>query len=63
MPPLAGSNSQISLAEDEGYWHGWYARNNGTIGFLGDHTAGESGWGATVLSSLLLMLPVRAPYA
>jgi hypothetical protein len=46
---------QISLAEDEGYWHGWYARNNGAIEFLGDHT-GEYGWGTTVLSSLLLML-------
>ena len=44
------------LHEDEVYWHGWYARNNGTIGFLGDHTAGKSGWGTTVLACLLILL-------
>jgi len=44
------------LHEDNVYWHGWYARNNGAIGFLGDHTAGESGWRTTALSSLLVVL-------
>jgi hypothetical protein len=44
------------LQQDQMYWHGWYARNNGAIEFLGDHTAGESGWGTAILSCLLLIL-------
>ncbi len=47
---------QKSLAEDETYFHSWYARNNGAIEFLGDHTAGEYGWGTTFLSGLLVVL-------
>ena len=48
--------TQKSLGDDEIYWHRWYARNNGAIGFLGDHTAGESGTGTTVLACLLVAL-------
>ena len=44
------------LQEDEVYWHGWFARNSGSVGFLGDHTAGESGMGTKILASLLVML-------
>jgi hypothetical protein len=47
---------QKSLRDDEVYWHGWYARNHGTIGFLGDHIAGESGTGTTILACLLVVL-------
>jgi hypothetical protein len=45
-----------SLQEDQVYWYGWYARNGGTVEFLGDHTAGKSGVGTTVLFCLLYML-------
>ena len=44
------------LQEDEVYWHGWFARNNGSVEFLGDHAAGESGIGTTILSCLLVVL-------
>jgi hypothetical protein len=44
------------LLEDEVYWHGWYARNDGVVEFLGDHTAGKSLRGTTVLAGLLILL-------
>jgi hypothetical protein len=44
------------LREDELYWHGWYARHNGAIEFLGDHDAGESGMGTKILTFLLVVL-------
>jgi len=44
------------LREDEVYWHGWYARNNGVTEFLGDHTASESGLGTKILAGLLVVL-------
>ena len=47
---------QISLHEDELYWHGWYARHNGSIRFLGDDVAGGSGSGTTVLACLSVLL-------
>ena len=50
------AQTQGVLQEDEVYWHGWYARNNGAVEFLGDHTAGKSGWGTTVLAVLLVVL-------
>lgn len=43
------------LREDDIYWHGWYARNNGAIGFLGDHAAGASGRPPIVVECLLLV--------
>ena len=47
---------QASVDEDNLYWRGWYARNDGSIGFLGDHTAAESGWATTVLTSMLVII-------
>lgn len=47
---------QKVLQEDEVYWHGWYARNGGSVEFLGDHTAGKSDWGTTFLTGLLVLL-------
>jgi hypothetical protein len=47
---------QESLRGDEVFWHGWYARHNGSIEFLGDHTAGKSGIGATILAGILAVL-------
>ena len=44
---------QKSLQDDELHWHGWYGRHGGTVGFLGDHAAGESGAGTTILGWLL----------
>ena len=44
------------LREDEVYWHGWYARNNGSVRFLGDDAAGESGMGTKILACLLVVL-------
>ncbi len=46
------------FAIDQEFWHGWYSRNNGTIGFLGDHTAGESGMGATILELIMIGLAI-----
>ncbi len=46
------------FAIDQEFWHGWYSRNNGTIGFLGDHTAGESGIGATILRFIMIGLAI-----
>jgi hypothetical protein len=48
---------QERLHEDEDYWHGWYARNDGSIKFLGDDVAGESdGWGTSLSACLLIAL-------
>ena len=47
---------QERLQEDQEYWHGWYARNDGSIRFLGDDVAGESGWGTTLSACLLIAL-------
>jgi hypothetical protein len=44
--------------EDQKYWFGWYARHNGTMTFLGDHVAGESGSGTTPSMGLLILLMV-----
>jgi hypothetical protein len=33
-----------SLAENELYWHGWYARNGGSVKLLGDHFRGQPRW-------------------
>lgn len=49
---------QKALRDDEVYWHGWYARNEGTVEFLGDHTAGASTWAMTVLASMLVLLAI-----
>ena len=46
------------FALDQDFWHGWYSRNNGTIGFLGDYTAGESGLGATILMFIMIALAI-----
>jgi 4-amino-4-deoxy-L-arabinose transferase-like glycosyltransferase len=48
-----------SLAEDDSYWHGWYARNNGSVEFLGDHSA----WGLGLPGGLLLLLLLGLLYA
>jgi hypothetical protein len=60
IPNTDGAFSQAqmqkSLEDDELYWHGWYARHNGAIEFLGDHAAGESGMGTKVLACLLVVL-------
>jgi hypothetical protein len=59
--PVANTG-QVQMQElfrdDEKYWHGWFFRNNGVISFLGDHIAGESGMGTTILTCLLLALAV-----
>jgi len=47
---------QDRLHEDQEYWHGWYARNDGSIRFLGDDVAGESGRGTTLSACLLIVL-------
>ncbi len=48
---------QTWLHEDEEYWRGWYARNGGSIRFLGDDVAEESdGWGTGLSAGLLLAL-------
>ena len=54
----AGLRAELQkwLHEDEEYWHGWYARNDGSIKFLGDDVAGESGWGTTLSACLLIAL-------
>jgi hypothetical protein len=49
---------QKALRDDEVYWHGWYARNDGTVEFLGDHTAGAFAWATTVLASMLALLMI-----
>ncbi len=54
---------QKALQEDDVYWHGWYARNNGFVEFLGDHTAGKSAWATLLLAGprvLLMFGLVRA---
>lgn len=49
---------QAALRDDEVYWHGWYARNGGSVTFLGDHAASEPGWKAPLLTIGLVMLMV-----
>jgi hypothetical protein len=54
----ASDRAQLAgmLRGDEVYWHGWYARNGGSIGFLGDRFAGESGRGTTILTCILVVI-------
>ena len=58
----AANAGQVQMQElfqdDEKYWHGWFFRNNGVISFLGDHFAGESGVGTTILACLLMAIAV-----
>ena len=59
--PTAGASvgrGQIerSLAEDESYWHGWYARNGGSVKLLGDHFWGQARWRIFPEISALLAL-------
>jgi hypothetical protein len=41
---------------DQKFWHGWYARNNGAVGFLGDRLAGKSAAFTTILESVMIAL-------
>ncbi|HXT27107.1 MAG TPA: hypothetical protein VN749_19995 [Candidatus Eisenbacteria bacterium] len=53
---IGKAQMQESLAEDETFWHGWYARNGGSVNFLGDHFAVESGWPVILQIGLLFLL-------
>jgi len=53
---IVRAQTQRVLQKDEVYWRGWYARNNGAVEFLGDHTAGKSGRGIMVPAGLLVLL-------
>ena len=44
------------LDEDARYWQGWWERHDYTLAFLGDDLAGESGEGAVVPQSVLVVL-------
>jgi hypothetical protein len=55
-PTVGRAQVKKSLGDDEVYWHGWYGRHHGAIGFLGDHIAGESEMATTILSCLLVLL-------
>jgi hypothetical protein len=44
------------LQQDDALWYGWYARNDGTLTFLGDHFTGPSWHGADAQTLLLLAL-------
>jgi hypothetical protein len=49
---------QNSLAEDEIFWHGWYARNGGSVTLLGDHFPVESKLPVLAQIGLLILLLV-----
>ena len=65
LKPYGGADAEAIRSEleryrreDELYWHGWYARNGGSLVFLGDRAAGWSAGGpvAAVLIGVALML-------
>jgi hypothetical protein len=52
----AQAQLQRHLREDATYWQGWWQRHDYTLAFLGDDLAGESGDGAVVPQSVLMIL-------
>jgi len=52
----AQAQLQRHLREDATYWQGWWQRHDYTLTFLGDDVAGESGDGAVVPQSVLVIL-------
>jgi hypothetical protein len=55
---IGRAQMQRSLAEDEIFWHGWYARNGGAVTLLGDHFPVESKLAVLAQSGLLVLLLV-----
>jgi hypothetical protein len=58
LASIGKAQMQKSLAEDQTVWHGWYARNGGSVKFLGDQFSGESQWPLVGQIGLLLLLLV-----
>jgi hypothetical protein len=66
LEPYAGaevealrSKLERDRREDQLYWHGWYARNGGSLVFLGDRTAGLAVGGpitAALLAAAVVLL-------
>lgn len=60
LPPetaaVGKAQMQKSLQEDEIAWHGWYARNGGSVKFLGDHFSADSGLARFVFLRIGLLL-------
>ena len=54
-PPLEARLKEVR-AEDDSYWHGWFARNHGVVEYLGDRVAGPDGMGTNVVTGVLLAL-------
>jgi hypothetical protein len=54
-PPIAAHLKEVQ-AEDGTFWHGWYARNGGSVTYLGDDVAGPAGTGTDVATAVLLAL-------
>lgn len=45
-----------SLTNNDSCWHGWYARNGGSLQFLGDHFSGQAPWCISAQMSALILL-------
>ena len=54
--PIGRDRAEQALQNDQVYWHGWFARNGGSVTFLGDHCAAESHWVVYSQMGLLVIL-------
>jgi hypothetical protein len=51
------------LVHDAEQWYGWFSRNDGSVGFLGDRLAGPSFAGLDAQSAILLLLFLGVAWA
>ena len=55
VPQFQKAEAKTRL-DDLAHWQGWFGRHGGEVEFLGDHVAGNSGWGTNVAAVTVLAL-------